>query len=124
VNKKGFLLFEVIMSIVIITAGLLFITRSYSSSKMSVDRSGEIFRTSLLLESKMWEYEAAEEISDQRESGDFEEAEGYSWEMEAEPVEEGLERPKLSLVTLRVFKEKDREATEYSVRTYLKYKFL
>ena len=36
---KGFLLFEVIISIVIITAGLLFVMRAYSSSKAALEKS-------------------------------------------------------------------------------------
>lgn len=126
-NNRGFLLFEVVMSIAIITTGIFFIMRSYSSSKMAIERSGEIFRTSLLLENKMWEYEERGEILNETDSGDFKEAEGYSWEIEAEPLEEDEEegfviKPKLNIVTLSVFEEKDRKNTEYSVRTYLKNK--
>jgi hypothetical protein len=130
VRKKGFLLFEVMMSIVIITTGILFIMRSYSSSKMSIERSTEIFRTSLLLESQMWEYEEEGKIREERDRGDFEEPEGYSWEIEAEPLEEeegeGFSitfKPKLNVVRLSVFEEKDRKNTEYYVWTYLKNKF-
>jgi len=125
-TNRGFLLFEVVVSIVIITAGILFIMRSYSSSKDSIARSGEILRTSLLLEDKMWEYEAMEEVGSDKDSGDFEDAEGYAWEMEAEPPEvEGFDMdPKYNVIRLSVFKEREKEKTEYTIWTYLKYKFI
>ena len=121
-DKKGFLLFEVMMSIVIVTTGLLFIMHSFSASKRSIDKSTEMFKISLLLTSKMWDYEAAGEIEEGGDSGDFEEEEGYSWEVDAEPVEsvEGFDfTPELNSLELSVFKEKERKSTEYSVSTYL-----
>ena len=121
-NKKGFLLFEVMVSIVIVTTGLLFIMHSYSTSKKSIEKSKEVFKISLLLESKMWEYEAAGEIAEERDSGDFEEEEGYSWEVDVKPVEseDGLGLiSKLNALRLSVFEEKERKSTEYAVSTYL-----
>lgn len=122
-SKKGFLLFEVMMSIVIVTTGLLFIMHSFSASKNSIDKSTEMFKASILLTSKMWEYEAAGEIAEERDSGDFEEEEGYSWEVDVEPVEseEGFDfTPELNALRLSVFKEKERKSTEYSISTYLR----
>lgn len=124
VNNKGFLLFEVMVSIVIITAGIMFIMRSYATSKEAIERSGGIFRTSLLLEEKMWEYEAMGEIREEAESGDFDEAEGYAWKMKSEPPEGEEFTPRFNIVRLSVFKEKKRKSTEYSLWTYLRYKRL
>ena len=121
-NKKGFLLFEVMMSIVIVTAGLLFIMHAYSASKRAIDRSSEAFKISLLLASKMWEYEAADEIEEERDSGDFEEEEGYSWETDVEAVQDEEDfdlTSELNALRLSVFKEKERKFTEYSISTYL-----
>ncbi|MCK4462843.1 MAG: hypothetical protein KAU58_00860 [Candidatus Omnitrophica bacterium] len=118
-NRKGFLLFEVMISIVIITAGLLFIMHSYSTSKNSIQRSTEVFKTSLLLENKMFEYEVQEGIEeDSEDDGEFEEDEEYGWEIAAN-FKEDLN---LNLVTLKVFQEKDRDNTEYPIFTYLKSK--
>lgn len=124
-NKKGFLLFEVMMSIVIITAGLLFITRSYSSSKDSIRRSIDVFRTTFLLEEKMWELEESGEAAAEKSSGEFKEPEGYEWEIEAENLDdEAFGDSKLNIVTVRVFDKKNRKKTIYSLWTYLKDKFL
>lgn len=122
VNKKGFLLFEVMMAIVIITAGLLFITRSYSASKDSIRRSGEVFRTALLLEEGIWEFEERGEIEAESSSGDFKKAEGYEWEIEAEHLEEEGEfaPAEINIVTLSVFEKKKPVRTRYSLWTYLK----
>lgn len=121
-SRKGFLLFEVMLSIVIVTISALYIMRSYSSSKMSIQRSTEILRTALLLENKMFDYEIEEAIRDEKQDGDFEENDNYSWEMEAKPESEGFGEPKFNIVRLSVFKEKSRKNTEYSLWTYLLYK--
>tara|TARA_B100000315_G_C14405030_1_gene508279 strand:- start:343 stop:723 length:381 start_codon:yes stop_codon:yes gene_type:complete len=121
-GQRGFLLFEVMLSIVIVTVSALFIMRSYSSSKMSIQRSTEILRTALLLENKMFDYEIEGAIRDEEQDGDFEENDNYSWEMEAESLDEGFGEPKFNIVRLSVFKEKNRKNTEYSLWTYLKYK--
>lgn len=117
-NSRGFLLFEVVISIVLITAGLLFIMRSYSSSKNSIQRSTEVFRTSLLLEGKMWEFEEKGLIEEGSKEGDFAENEEYSWQAEVIRMEDS----NLNQVTLAVFRKKDRKDTEYFISTYLKNK--
>jgi len=127
VNKKGFLLLEVMISIVIITAGVLFITRSYSLSKESIERSTGLLMTSLLLENRIWEFEEKGEIEEGRQSGDFAENSKYSWHLNAQPVmvmseEETEEEPALNLVQLDVFQEKDPLKTKYSIWTYLRNK--
>ena len=118
-NKlKGFLLFEVMVSIVIITAGLLFIMRSFSSSKNSIQRSTEVFKTSLLLEEKMWEFEEKGEIEEGVNEGDFVENEKYAWRISANTIEDS----ELNLVILEVFQKKDPQNTKYSISTYLEKK--
>ena len=140
--RKGFLLFEIMISVVIIASGLLFIMNSYSSAKNSIKRSTELFEASLLLENKMWEFEEKGEIEIGAESGDFPENEEYSWSMEAglaaeaaavevAPGEEGeapgeekgiTDEADYNLVTLEVFAKKKPETIRYSLVTYLKNK--
>lgn len=116
--KKGFLLLEVIISIVIITAGILFIVRSYSSSKNAIEKSRELFEASLLLEKKMWEFEEKGEIEEGEKTGDFEDEEGYSWNMKASRPENS----DLNLAVLSVFQTENPLDTSYSVSTYLRNK--
>ncbi|MFH1593492.1 MAG: type II secretion system protein [Candidatus Omnitrophota bacterium] len=122
-RQRGFLLFEVVISIVIITTGLLFIMRSYTSSKDSIIRAGEVSRAILILESKMWEFEVKGEVEGGGASGDFKKIEGYKWELEADALEESEtfgSQEKLYAVTLSVFKDDKRGKNKYTIWTYLK----
>ena len=56
-TKRGFLLLEVMASIIIITGGLLFVTRVYSTVRMALERSHALFKNSLLLEEKVYDFE-------------------------------------------------------------------
>ncbi|MBL7156752.1 MAG: hypothetical protein ISS92_01175 [Candidatus Omnitrophica bacterium] len=118
IKNKGFLLFEVVISIVIITAGVLFVMRAFSSAKESIERSTEVFKVSLLLEQKMWGFEEKGKIEEGRESGDFEEDEGYSWKLASERLEDS----DLNLVRLEAFQKEQPEITKYFITTYLKNK--
>ena len=69
--SKGFLLFEVIISIAIITSGLLVVMASYSASKRAIESSQELFEASLLLEEKIFEFEERGEIETRELSGEF-----------------------------------------------------
>ncbi|MFC1624077.1 hypothetical protein ACFL28_01980 [Candidatus Omnitrophota bacterium] len=115
-NNKAFLLFEVMVSIVVITIGFFFIVNSYVSSKNSLQRSTELFKTTLLLESKMWEIEQKGELEEGIKSGDFRWDERYAWQIETARMEEA----ELNLVRLSVFQKKDPRLTEYSIVTCLK----
>ena len=114
-KNKGFLLFEVLVTIVIVTAGLLFIIHSYSASKNLLNRSTEIFMQRLLLEGKVWEFEEKGEVPLEQESGWFTDFEGYSWQIDVEPLADS----NLNRFTLSVFETNDPENTQYSISTYL-----
>ena len=115
-NSNGFLLFEVVISIVIITTALLLIMNSYSSARNSIKRSTQVIKTSLLLENKMWEFEKTDEIEEGSESGDFEEDKDYSWAINASQLED----TDFNIVRLEVFRKRDPEITRYSISTYLR----
>ena len=84
-NKRGFLLLEVIVSIVIITSGLLFVMRVYSTARYAIQRSSVLFESGLLLESKMFEFEERGEIeSDLKDGKQFSRESGYSWLIKTE----------------------------------------
>lgn len=127
-SRKGFLLLEVIVSIAIITGGLVFVTRVYSTAKYAIQRSFVLFRSSLLLESKMFEFEEKGKIeSDFKDGKVFSDDKDYSWSISTaaipkDPVlAQGLD---LNITTLGVSRDKDREerksyVTKYSLSTYL-----
>ena len=127
-NKRGFLLLEVIVSIVIITSGLLFVMRVYSTARYAVQRSSVLFESGLLLESKMFEFEEKGKIErDFKDEKQFPKDSPYSWSIKTEeaPLDPVLGRkPDLNIVTLEVSRHRDREEkkpyiSRYSLATYL-----
>lgn len=117
-KKKAFLLFEVMVSILIFTSSILFIARSYSSSKDTIRRSTDMLKTSLLLENHMWQYEATGEIDPNPAAweGNFPEDPLYAWFMASIPEQD----QKYNLVVLNVYQRANAPDTGYSISTYLK----
>src|SRR3989338_8470736 len=72
-NNKGFLLLEVMVSIVIVAAGLLYVTRVYSTANEIVKRSQALFEYGLLMEDRMFEYEEKGGIKEETIQGNFSE---------------------------------------------------
>ena len=104
-NRKGILLLEVMVSIVIITSGLLFVMRVYSTAKTALDMSRSFFRDSLLLEEKMFDFEEKGVIEEGSDSGRFQDAKDYSWQVNTEPLSfQGQELGDLCSVKLTVNK--------------------
>jgi len=127
-NKKGFLLLEVIVSIVIITSGLLFVMRAYSTARYAIQRSSVLFESGLLLESKMFEFEEKGQIErDLKDGKQFSRESGYSWLIKTEEAPKDLvleQKLDLNIVTLEVSRHRDREerksyVSKYFLTTYL-----
>lgn len=114
-KNRGFLLVEVMISVLIIISGIIYVARSFYSSKNSFQKSREMLVSSLLLEDKMWGFEEKREIGEGGKGGGFPDNADYEWKIEARDMEEtGLE-----LVTLKVFQKKDPKKTAYSINTIL-----
>lgn len=127
-DKRGFLLLEVIVSIVIITSGLLFVMRVYSTARYAIQRSSVLFESGLLLESKMFEFEEKGKIEkDFKDGKQFSRESGYSWLIKTEeaPKDPVLgQKLDLNIVTLEVSRHRDREEkksyiSKYFLTTYL-----
>jgi len=127
-NKKGFLLLEVIVSIVIITSGLLFVTRAYSTARYALQRSSVLFESGLLLESGMFEFEEKGCIkSDLKDGKDFPGDSSYSWSVKSDelPKDPVLgEKLDIDTVTFEVSRHKDKQEgksyiSKYYLTTYL-----
>jgi hypothetical protein len=105
-NKKGILLLEVMVSIVVITAGLLFVMRVYSTAREALERSRSFFRDSLLLEEKMFDFEEKGIIEEGTDSGSFQDAKKYSWQVNAQALAfQALELGDICSVKLTVDKQ-------------------
>ena len=71
-RKTGFLLFELMVAVVILSVSLTVISRSFIQTLSALRTSGYFFKGGLLLEKKMWELEE-KPPSPGREEGTFEE---------------------------------------------------
>lgn len=119
---------EVIVSIVIITSGLLFVMRVYSTARYAIQRSLVLFESSLLLESKMFEFEEKGKVESGLKDGkQFPQDSPYSWSVKTEeaPKDPALgQKLGLNIVTLEVSRHRDREerksyVSKYFLTTYL-----
>jgi len=106
------------ISVVIITAGIIYVAHSFNASKNSCQRSQEILMSSLLLDDRMWEYEQSGEIAGGVSGGDFSAAPGYGWEVEADKAED----EEVFLVRAKVFRKDDPKKSAHSIETYLREK--
>ncbi len=111
-NNEGFLLLEVIVSIVVITSALLFVTRSYSVSKQAIERSRDLFKSGLLLEEEMFAFEEKGEIGEGSKEGEFSDNKDYLWKINAVPA------ANLNTVALSVYRRNNPQEV-YSLYTYL-----
>lgn len=114
-NKKGFLLFEVLLSLVILAGGLLLVMQSFLASKRVLERAGELWTATLFLEKKMWDFEVREDLGEGLQSGVFGGGGKFAWDFKS--ARPGASR--LKQVTLAVFRKDGRTKTRYSVSTYL-----
>lgn len=129
INKKGFLLLEVMVSVAIIAGGLIFVTRVYSTAKNVLQRSSILFQSGLLLESQMFEFEEKGKIEeDFKEGKDFTDEKDYSWLINSTPTTRDpvlQQKLDINLVTMEVSRHRDREekrsyVTKHFLTTYLK----
>ena len=96
---------EVMVAIVVITGGLLFVMRVYSTAKSALDRSRSLFKYSLLLEEKIFDFEERGVIEEGKARGHFPDDKECFWEVDAETLEpQGQELGGLCSVRLDIDK--------------------
>lgn len=113
--REGFLLFEVIVSMIVIMTGFIFIMRGYTVSKTAIERSNGLFVMSLLMEEKIWEIEEKGRIEQGIKQGVFQKDSDFSWTISAEPVENS----DFNLLRLDVSGSKGVKKINYSLFTYV-----
>lgn len=127
-RSKGFLLLEVMVSVAIIAGGLIFVTRVYSTAKYALQRSSVLFKSSLLLESQIFEYEEKGGIRENLSDGRvFTDDRDYSWAVTSAPLPADPVFNQIlpvSLTRLDVSRRRDGDQrrgniTVYSLWTYL-----
>lgn len=87
-RQKGFLLFELMVAVVLLSVSLTVISRSFIQSLSALRTSGNYFKGGLLLEKKMWELEQ-KPPSAGREEGSFETfGKLFHWDVATEEMED------------------------------------
>lgn len=107
-SKKGFSLIEILVTLAILSAGLVWIMHSMRTSLGSADRTRDSYKAHLLLEHMAWEINASPPSAPGVEEGDFEEDESgdYQWRVEVEEIEGSF----LNSLTLSINKEDEEMA--------------
>lgn len=104
-NEKGYLLFEVILAVAILSLGLVMLVRCFAAPLKAVKVSENHLKAALLLEEKMEELQTRYERYSQTESGTFPDYSGkFKWRVETlRGVNAGWDNDKLVEVKLTVF---------------------
>ena len=115
---KGFMLLEVIMSIFIVTVGVVFVIGSFITSVKTYKVSRVYSELQYLVAEAMWEYEASGEIEETSDSGDFKNNKNASWKIKA--IE--LEDIPINETRLEVTIKEDEMKRSFEIMTYLRKK--
>ncbi len=116
-NKKGFLLLEVLVSVALLSFGLVLIMNTFTRSLRSFELSDNYFRANLLLSKKLFEIENYPEefLEEGQSDGSFEDFGGkFSWWLEVKKIEE----EKLNEVKLKVLWLQNRKEEALTIATY------
>lgn len=114
-GKKGFLLLEVLVSVAVITVGLIYIIRSFSISTRAIATSRDYIKAVSLLEEKLWEFEETRQIESGEDRDYFRDDRRFTWQLSAETEEE----IPINKTQLKVFWEEKNRKQRLSVTTYL-----
>ncbi len=115
-KRLGFLLLEVLASITLISVGLAYISRSFSTSTRAIETATRFLESVSLVEEKMWELEAKGVVDKGKSDGRFKQDKAYKWEVEAKGLEEEVP---INRVVLKVEWEGPQRRQRVSVETYL-----
>ncbi len=108
------MLLEVILSVFVVTVGIVFVTGSFITSIKAFKASRIYTNTVCLLENRMWEYEEKGKIKDGRESGKFDDCKNAEWEIEARELDD----MPLNETSAEVIMAKEGMKTHFKVVTY------
>ena len=111
---------EVMASIIIITGGLLFVMRVYSTARMALERSHTLLENSLLLEEKAFDLEEKGAVEEGRETGRFYGSKDHSWQTNAYQLSADVsDLSDLNVLEISVFDNTVSSPDKYSIFTYL-----
>lgn len=120
-KNKGLLLFEVMLTIIILSVGLTLILRSFYSS-LNATKIAQYYTTAaLLIEDKMWELENEGVVAvDLDQEGQFSAPDQqFNWHLETKDKEVQEQNGKLNEVKLSVWWQEGKRKGNIFVTTYL-----
>lgn len=115
-SNKGFLLLEIVISVAILTAGLLLVLNSFVRSIGAIELSRDYFKASLLGEEKMYELQNAQ-LTEGSSGGVFPDFNSeFSWRLSAKKIEENA----LKEADLEIYWQQGAKRKNISILTYLR----
>ncbi len=116
-QNKGFLLFEAMVAVAVLSLGITLTLNSFFSIIDAARVSQDYIIASSLIEAKMFQLETGEILETEVQSGDFGEGyKDYSWVLKSKALEDAS----LNEVTLTVAWERAEKLHDLDVVTYLK----
>lgn len=100
-NEQGFSLLEVIVALAIMAVGFVTVLQLFSGSIRSVGMSEEYLKGIALANNKISELELADFVTEEF-SGQFENEEDYSWELNIEPYDTPLNKEDANILVFQV----------------------
>jgi type II secretory pathway pseudopilin PulG len=123
-DKKGFILVEVLITVVILSSSLVMITRSFMVSLNALEIIQQYTEARSLIEEKLAELEIKETIAAdlQVEENLNEPYEKFSYSLQTKNIPEGNNQGRLNNVSLSLGWKAGEEKRQISIVTYLKNK--
>lgn len=115
-KPKGFMLLEVVLSVFIVSVGVVFVIGSFITSIKAFKASKSYLEVLNLIDEKMWQYLESGKIEEGSDSGEFEDYKGAEWNIEAKELED--DSP-LEEVTLEVSLKEGEMERSVKIATYL-----
>lgn len=114
-RHSGFMLLEVVLSVLVVSVGVVFVIGSFITS-IKAFKVSKVYADALyLIEQKLWEYEEKGTIEDGRDSGKFDDYKDAQWEIEARELEEDIP---IEETSAEVAIKKDERKRYFKVVTY------
>jgi hypothetical protein len=110
------MLLEVILSVFVVTVGVVFVIGSFITSIKAFKVSKMYTEALYLIEQKLWDYEEKGKIEEGRDSGRFDDYKNAEWNIEAKEVED--EDMPLYETTAEISIKEENTKRHFKVTTY------
>lgn len=112
--RHGFMLLEVILSVFVVTVGVVFVINSFITSLKAFKVSKVYVEAAYLIEQKLWDYEEKGKIKEEHTSGKFDDYKNAEWDIKVKELED----IPLNETTAEVTIKKEEKKSRFKVVTY------